>query len=138
VQNAATFGEMLIAQRQQLGLSQSAAARKAGVDRMTWRAWEEGRSRPQDYNYVKIEYALELDPGGTQAMLTGDLPVVRSQVPARRTEADLRDETERAIWDTGKEGKLPEHRIWLRIDQLRAVRAKRAAAEKEGRGRDSA
>ncbi|TCO57196.1 hypothetical protein EV192_106673 [Actinocrispum wychmicini] len=60
--------------------------------------------------------------------------------PARIEIDPLRDESERTIWDTGKEGGLPEHRIWFRIDQLRAVRANRAAgaAQAERQSRDLA
>jgi transcriptional regulator with XRE-family HTH domain len=56
--------------RVELGLSQSAAARRAGVSRPAWLGWETG-SRPQDSNYATIERTLEWERGTVHALLTG-------------------------------------------------------------------
>lgn len=134
VQSPVTFGEVLTARRKQLGLSQSAAARKASVDRMTWRAWEEDRSTPQDYNYVKIEHALEWEPGSVEAKLSQGRTPEPAQSRAERDE--LRDETEQQMWAIGKEGGLSEDHIWLRIYQRRTLRERRIEREESRARRD--
>jgi transcriptional regulator with XRE-family HTH domain len=60
--------------RGELGLSMSAAARAAGVHRLTWRAWEKGESTPEDYNYANIERALQWAPNTVAALIEGRRP----------------------------------------------------------------
>lgn len=67
--------------RAELGLSMSAAARLAEVHRLTWRAWEKGDSTPEDYNYVKIEKAMEWQPGSVAALIQGRPPETRRALP---------------------------------------------------------
>lgn len=77
--------ERLAGRRQELRLSQSVAARLAGVkSRMTWWEWEKGRRHPYDYNYPGIETAMQWEPGSVQAILDGGAP---TPLPAVETPA---------------------------------------------------
>jgi transcriptional regulator with XRE-family HTH domain len=58
----------LTERRTALRLTKTEAARRAGVGRMTWWAWEEGRRRPYDANYVGIEDAMEWPSGTVQSL----------------------------------------------------------------------
>lgn len=60
--------------RRLLGLSQSRAATLAGASRTSWVAWEKGTATPEDYSYVKIERALEWQPGSVAGILAGGEP----------------------------------------------------------------
>jgi transcriptional regulator with XRE-family HTH domain len=66
----------ITARRIELGLSQSEAARRAGVSRPAWIAWEND-TRPQDQNYATIERTLEWERGSITAVLAGREPVAR-------------------------------------------------------------
>jgi transcriptional regulator with XRE-family HTH domain len=55
-------------QRQSLGLSVRAAARKAGVDRATWAGLEDGSRETQDRQFAGIERALEWAAGSIDAI----------------------------------------------------------------------
>lgn len=54
-----------------LGLSVSAAAKIADVDRATWSKWEKGTAKPFDSNYVNIERALQWPPRQVSGILNG-------------------------------------------------------------------
>lgn len=60
--------------REELGLSQAEAARRANVARPTWARWESGAARPYDSNYGAIERALEWERGSIRAILAGAQP----------------------------------------------------------------
>lgn len=62
--------------RRALGLSMNLAAKLAGVHRLTWRAWEQGLARPEDYNYTRIENALGWEAGSVEVVLAGGQPTV--------------------------------------------------------------
>jgi transcriptional regulator with XRE-family HTH domain len=119
--DAATFGEKLTARRKQLSLSQSAAARKAGVDRMTWRAWELDKSTPQDYNDVRIEHTMKWAPGSVRAMLRGGDPTY-IEAPSR-TEDEPLDDAERELWAL-KYLTVDEIRMYVRIHRDMVAREK--------------
>lgn len=105
------LGEQMTERRQQLGLSQARAARTAGVSRTTWISWEKGGSTPEDYNYVKIERALDWERGSVREAISTGRPAVElgEEQPQQRPswwfrpprpgeEPDLWDETEREMW----------------------------------------
>ncbi|HEV2780378.1 MAG TPA: hypothetical protein VGX25_13395 [Actinophytocola sp.] len=91
-----TLGTRITARRDDLGLSMSAAARSAGVNRLTWRAWEKDMSVPESYNHVKIERVLRWERGSVAEVLNGRPPVELAD--EADSQPDLRDETEREIW----------------------------------------
>jgi transcriptional regulator with XRE-family HTH domain len=86
----------MTARRIELGLSQSAAARSAGVSRPTWAGWE-NTTKPYDSNYAAIERVLQWERGSVSAVLAGHDPT------ARRDEASPSgygiDPDEWARWD---------------------------------------
>lgn len=86
------LGEQMAERRKRLGLSQSAAARAAGVSRTAWVAWENDASRPEDFNHVKIETVLRWRAASVAAALAGRKALAGPERP------DLLDETEEAIW----------------------------------------
>lgn len=55
--------------RTALRISKAEAARRAGVGRMTWWEWEEGRRRPYDSNYAGIEDAMQWPAGTVQSLV---------------------------------------------------------------------
>lgn len=136
--SSVTFGEELTVRRKQTGLSQSAAARKAGVARGTWRAWEKGESEPFDYNYANIEHAMGWQAGSVELAISKHRKPV---VAPRRIDVDrLRDQTEKDMWAMGKEANHPEERIWYWIDKRRADIADNAQQNTDRRdhGKNSA
>jgi DNA-binding XRE family transcriptional regulator len=72
-----TLPDAIRTRRERLGISQSRAARVAGVSRTTWVNWETGATVPERFNYAKIENPLEWEPGSVEAVLGGRPPVVR-------------------------------------------------------------
>jgi len=138
MQNSATFGQQLTGRRNKLGLSQGAAARKAGVTRVTWRHWEQDKTVPHTFNYVRIEHAMEWEPGSVEAVLTGDQPtekVVGVEVDRRRVPLD---QTEKEMIDFGRGEGVAEDRIWWHIFNRRERNAKETIEGRRGDGDDSA
>jgi transcriptional regulator with XRE-family HTH domain len=118
--------------RTSLGLSQVAAAsacitpaRRKGVHRQTWRAWEQGEAVPEEFNFVGIEAALRWTAGSVAAILAGGDPT-----PLEEEEAEplLFDDTERDLWAV--EG-LPEAMKW---EVILARRNGKARPTNEGGG----
>lgn len=72
-----TLGGRIEHHRKQAGLSVAEAARRAGVNRKTWQAWERGDRIPDDRNHRIIEDFCEWEPGSVAAVLDGRLPVRR-------------------------------------------------------------
>lgn len=75
-----SLGEHVAERRKRLGLSQSRAAKLADVSRTTWITWERGTATPEDYNHIKIERALQWEPGSVEAILAGGEPTL-SEAP---------------------------------------------------------
>lgn len=103
MESGTTLSDHIKARRKQLGISQSAAARKAGVHRQTWLAWEAGKSAPEEYNYFKIDHAMDWVKGrGVDSIMSGKDPVLIETRPVPRYppeiyERVIRDDTERRI-----------------------------------------
>lgn len=72
-----TLGEWMASRREELGTSQSAAARAAKIARSTWVNWERDKKAPERFNYVRIETILGWEPGSVQAIIDGRDPVAR-------------------------------------------------------------
>jgi transcriptional regulator with XRE-family HTH domain len=70
----ARLGELVAARRTELGLSQSAAAALADMDRRTWSDIEKNQRATEDYNLVKVEIPLRWPPGTVRAILEGREP----------------------------------------------------------------
>jgi transcriptional regulator with XRE-family HTH domain len=125
--------------RKALRLSMQKAAELAGVHRLTWRTWEHGDARPQEFNLAGIDKALQLQPGTAAAAMAGRPFMVPQPVPpgpARRTKAEgiivnasrkeimrLADAYAEALGDQAAEAFL-----------LRATEIRRDAAVDEGDG----
>lgn len=60
--------------REGLALSQSEAARQAGVRRGAWVSWEKQGVTPERHRHVLIERVLEWEPGSVEAILEGHEP----------------------------------------------------------------
>lgn len=73
-----TLGGRIEHRRKQRGLSVSAAARGAGVNRKTWHAWERDTTIPDGRNHRIIEAFCEWEPGSVEAVLDGRAPVRRN------------------------------------------------------------
>jgi len=72
-----TLGQWMSSRREELGTSQSAAARAAKIARSTWVNWEKDNKIPERFNYVRIETVLDWEPGSVQAVIDGQAPAVR-------------------------------------------------------------
>jgi transcriptional regulator with XRE-family HTH domain len=73
-----TLGEQMRDRREELRLSQSAAARAAGVARTTWVNWEKDKATPERFNYAAIDDTLEWErKKGVDAVRAGGEPVAR-------------------------------------------------------------
>lgn len=57
------LSEQIATHRKTLKISGSEAARRAGVHRLTWRAWEKGEADPEEHNWPRIEQVLGWAPG---------------------------------------------------------------------------
>ncbi|MET0492889.1 MAG: hypothetical protein ABW000_07125 [Actinoplanes sp.] len=58
--------------RLEMGLSVNAAAKHAGINRLTWTAIEDGSRRTQEHNYAGVERALQWAAGSIQQLLSGE------------------------------------------------------------------
>lgn len=67
-----TFVGLIASRRKALRLSMQKAADIAGVHRLTWSAWENGRARPESYNHAGIDAALRLPSGTTAGVVVGE------------------------------------------------------------------
>lgn len=110
MESGLTLGKQMSSWRHELGVSASAAARSAGVHRLTWRAWEHDEAVPETYNHVRIERTLRWRAGSVAAALAGK-PVVLDTGP------ELRDEAERQIWAVKA---VPQDEKLMYIDMHRA------------------
>ena len=61
--------------RRKQGLSLSAAAEAAGIDRATWTSAETGRRKTYEHLYAAIERALLWAPGSIETVLAGGDPL---------------------------------------------------------------
>lgn len=108
-----TLGTQIKRRRDELNLSQSAAARNAGVARSTWVAWEKGTSVPESFNHALIERVMRWEPGsiaagGEPTPLPSGAPAAVSDVPpddafvremrAANVSDEVRDAVIRAYW----------------------------------------
>jgi hypothetical protein len=73
-QQRARLGQLIEQRRKTLGLSLSAAARAAGINRATWVGTERVTRRTAEYNYVAIERVLGWAAGSVDAILAGSEP----------------------------------------------------------------
>ncbi|TBL29073.1 XRE family transcriptional regulator [Verrucosispora sp. SN26_14.1] len=86
-----------------LGLSVSAAARAAGIDRATWTSAEKGDRDTQPHNWAGIERALNWRPGSIAAILEGGHPTPATgeaadeELELVRTDPRLSDEMRERI-----------------------------------------
>ncbi len=78
----ARLAEAVERRRKMLGLSISAAARAAGIDRATWTGTERGTRRTEEYNFAAIERALGWAPGSVDAILSGGAPTIEGTAQA--------------------------------------------------------
>lgn len=69
-----SLGARIAEYRRHLGLSQAEAARRAGVTRNTWRAWETDAKTPDDRNHKLIEDFCEWEPGSVADVLDRRAP----------------------------------------------------------------
>lgn len=77
--NRERLGQAIEARRKTMGLSLSAAARLAGIDRATWTGSERGTRQTEAYNFAGIERALRWAPGSVERTLAGGAP---TELPA--------------------------------------------------------
>lgn len=95
------LGQQVALRRTQLGLSVSAAARIAQIDRGTWAGVEKAVRLTEQYNFAGIERALQWAPGSIAATLAGGNPTPQQDgqheaiEPALPPDFDLRAEIER-------------------------------------------
>lgn len=68
------LGRQVALRRSHLGLSISAAARIAQIDRGTWTGVEKAARETEEYNHAGIERALQWAPGSIAATLAGGDP----------------------------------------------------------------
>lgn len=74
-------GETVVKRRAELGLSRAAAAKLASVDPKTLQSLERDERWPHDTNRVKIERALQWEPGSLDAIKNGGGPTELQQPP---------------------------------------------------------
>jgi len=130
-----TLGQYMIKRREELGLSQSGAARatKIGYDvaiaRSTWVNWEKDVKVPERFNYVRIEKVLRWKPGSVEGALDGRDPVPLPQ------DHSPPDDVEAMLDELGI-----DRRKWRRVDELtrqnliNAYRLAKARREKDAAG----
>ena len=114
------LGGYIAERRRQLGLSQSRAATKAGVSRTSWVAWEKGTATPEDYNHVKIERALQWQPGSVDAILAGGdpTPIQMAKPPLTKQQLAVRRAYEEWRRDHGP--KIAMRMLREEVDRLNA------------------
>lgn len=120
------LGRQIGERRRQLGLSVRAAAQRAGVDRATWTAAENGTRTIAEYNHAGVERALDWEQGTIARVLAGGAPNPTNhalQMPP--LDADLAAEVRRI------QG-LP-YPAAVRLIMLRALIDLHAEAADEGR-----
>ncbi|MEO6086062.1 MAG: helix-turn-helix transcriptional regulator [Umezawaea sp.] len=77
------LSQQIAKHRKALKISGSEAARRAGVHRLTWSAWEKGSADPEEHNYARIEETLCWTPGDVVRVRQGQAPtVIRGDVNA--------------------------------------------------------
>lgn len=89
-----TLPDYLKARRKELRLGQAEAARRAGVGRMAWFEWENGRRAPRDSNYAGIDIAMEWQRGGVESIRAGGKPRIipkEDRGPNEITEDEIED-----------------------------------------------
>lgn len=69
-----TLGTRMEQRRKELEISQSGAARSAGVSRSAWIAWEKDTAEPEKHNHAKISRALRWTTESVEAALAGEEP----------------------------------------------------------------
>lgn len=69
--------------RRALGLSVSAAARKAGINRATWTAIEDASRDTETYNYGPVERVLDWAPGSIDDIVAGGESTLRQPATAQ-------------------------------------------------------
>jgi transcriptional regulator with XRE-family HTH domain len=81
-----TLGTCIKHRREQLRVSVAEAARRAGVPRSTWIAWEKDIV-PKQVNHARIEDVLEWQTGSVAAIIAGQPPMpIRERPLASVTE----------------------------------------------------
>lgn len=123
------LGQRVRQRREDLGLSQPAAADRAGINRDTWRNMENGSRDIRSYNHRAVERALQWQPGSVEAILAGGEPQPlgeqeRIPLPAevRRWLAIMADPN---VPDRTKERMRQQMRLWT--DQIEADESTPAA-----------
>lgn len=71
-----SLGEQMAERRDELGISQAAAARTAKVSRTTWVNWEADAAIPEGYNRKKIDRVLRWEPGSAAEAISSRRPAV--------------------------------------------------------------
>lgn len=74
VTTSVSLGSEMSRRREGLALSQSEAARQAGVRRGAWVSWEKQGVTPERHRHVLIERVLKWEPGSVEAILEGHEP----------------------------------------------------------------
>lgn len=125
------LSRLVAARRKDLGLSVSAAARAAGINRATWSALERGERDTEEYLYSGIERAIAWAAGSIGVILAGGdpRPLTVTREPILDVEAQLRK-----IRDNPERSR--HLRTWAQsqLDQLAAIReADQAEAEERDR-----
>lgn len=93
--NWARLAEAVRERRLKVGLSTRGAATAAGINRATWAAVEEEKTRLSEHLWVAIERALSWSPGSIRSILAGGRPTVADPTPTLPDGFDLQAELER-------------------------------------------
>lgn len=119
----------VIRDRTAAGFTQQKFADQLRISVKSVNSFEAGRSRMRRSTLSRVETVLGWVTGSVQVVLNGGEP----SYAQRRTEADLRDDTERDMWELGRESGHPLDRVWWHIDQRRE-RLAREGRDGTGRG----
>lgn len=87
-QPASLLGAAVREARLRSGLSQNAAAERAGLHVLTWRAVEHGRRVAQPLTLSQVEKAVRWPAGTCQAVLGGGQPPQAGSGPAEEAQLD--------------------------------------------------
>lgn len=83
-----TLGQQIATRRKDQRLSVSEAARRAGVHRLTWTAWESGKAAPVEHRYAAIESTLSWARGSVESIQNGGEPKEAAPVVTGRPSVD--------------------------------------------------
>jgi hypothetical protein len=123
------LGQAIAARRKALGLSLSAAAKIAGIDRGTWTATERATRQTEEYTYAGIERALQWVTGSVERILAGGEPGIHHSRTVHDS-AGATDSVSATVYPATVRGtvSIPQPTVIVREDfdldlQVRKVRA---------------